>query len=51
MTDAPIPRPTSVQRNGSRAFSAWLAVLVLKRVSSLTLTLEKAEACAPSHRT
>ena len=50
MTDAPTPRATGVRRDGARAFSNWLAVLVLERVSSFTLTLEEAEACAPSHR-
>jgi SAM-dependent methyltransferase len=42
--------PGFTQRDGSQAFRNWLAVLVLKRVSSVTLTLEKAETYTLRHR-
>ena len=42
--------PRFNQRRGAQAFRSWLAVLVLKRVSSVTLTLEKVETYTLRHR-
>jgi cyclopropane fatty-acyl-phospholipid synthase-like methyltransferase len=42
--------PRFNQRGGAQAFRSWLAVLVLTRVSSVTLTLEKAETYTLRHR-